>query len=428
MADGTTNKGTLFWLAYPTTITDITERDALIIILADIDDTEFEVAIPGLGFSVMGTVSPGTPALVTIPMAAEISSNELIEKKGIRVTATHPVTVIFSATSPPQTSNDAYLALPVASLGTQLHMVMGYQEDLSVRGFDPEFAPSQVTIVGTEDDTNVTVIPSCVSLMGSPIGVPINFVLNEGEIWQYACGNLGDVTGTVITANKPVTVIGGSRCSDVPPNTAACDYLVEQLVSEVYWGTDYLIPPINNDTSNLIRILAGQDNTEVIIDDGTLPVVVNLDAGQKFDQFYSVPVQITSNKPIYVGQYGAGLERTPINQNRDPFFVQIIPTNRFLKEFRFYSLSGYFLSFINIVAPTGTNVALDGVPVVGFSPMPGGTHIWNTLQVDAGEHVVTADQPAMVYVYGFRIRSGYGYPAGLLISPPRRPSRGLQLT
>ena len=48
--------------------------------------------------------------------------------------------------------------------------------------------------------TQVTVTLSCESLAGSQPGVPINLVLNQGEVWQYRCGFLRDVTGTRVRA------------------------------------------------------------------------------------------------------------------------------------------------------------------------------------------------------------------------------------
>ncbi|HHW10385.1 MAG TPA: hypothetical protein GXX29_10460 [Firmicutes bacterium] len=94
-----------------------------------------------------------------------------------------------------------------------------------------------------------------------------------------------------------------------------------------------MVPPIQNGTSNLIRVLAGQDDTEVVFDDGTLvPIVVNLDSGQFADFFFEITVHVVSNKPVYVGQYGSGELRDPANDNRAPFFMQIIPTDRFLRE------------------------------------------------------------------------------------------------
>jgi len=107
--------------------------------------------------------------------------------------------------------------------------------------------------------------------------------------------------------------------------------------------------------------------------------------------------------------------------------MQIIPTNRFLTEHRFFSIPEYSMNYINIVAPPGTNVALDGAPVDGFAAMPNSNHMWVALEVGPGEHTVTADAPVMVYMYGFNFATGYGYPAGLLVRRARRPSRGFDL-
>ncbi len=312
------NQGTLFWIAFPGNL----EPGAALYILAEFT-TDFTVAVPGQNFSVTGTAGPGAPGIVQLPEAvAAVQTNETVEAKGIRVTASRPVTVILRSPLSPGQSDEAYLALPVALLGTDYYVTLGYEESVSARGFPGNTEPSQLTIVAAESGTNVTVIPSCLSLSGSDPGVPVNITLNAGEVWQYRCGFRGDVTGT----------------------------------------------------------------------------------------------RVTSSRPVLVGQYGVGAAQNPFNPERDPFCVQVFSTRLFTPEHRFYSPPGYE-NFVNIVAPIDAEVVLDGSPVTGFTPMPGGSYKWATSQVSTGEHVMTGTEPIMGYAYGLRTDAAYGYPTGLAFSP-----------
>ncbi len=128
-------------------------------ILADTPGTNFLVEAPGVGFSAPGSASPGSPATVFLPELLAIQSNETVEQKGIRVSAGNPVTVIFRSPVPPSTTDDAYLALPVAALGNNAAMVLGFREDVSDIGASPTEAPSQFTLVATQDGTHITVVP-----------------------------------------------------------------------------------------------------------------------------------------------------------------------------------------------------------------------------------------------------------------------------
>ena len=90
------NQGTLFWIAFPGNL----EPGAALYILAEFT-TDFTVAVPGQNFSVTGTAGPGAPGIVQLPEAvAAVQTNETVEAKGIRVTASRPVTVVSAARCP----------------------------------------------------------------------------------------------------------------------------------------------------------------------------------------------------------------------------------------------------------------------------------------------------------------------------------------
>lgn len=346
------NRGTLFWLAYPGNLAP----NAELYILAS-RETPFEVAIPGQGFSVTGNAGPDAPGIVFLPENfAAVQSSEMIEQKGIRVTSERPVTVILrGGTVGVLGSTEAYLGLPVDMLGSDYYTVLGYQESVSARGFPGNDEPSQLTIVAVEDNTQVTVTPSCESLAGSQPGVPINLVLNQGEVWQYRCGFLRDVTGTRVRSSRPIAVFGGSRCSDVPPGVAFCDYLVEQLIPVDMWRREYFVPPLLNGAANLVRVLASEDETRVQISDGTNAntITVYLDAGEFYEDFFDEAVRVMSSKPVMVGQYSVGAQAPPANNERDPLFLQILPARLFSRFHRFYNPPQYNINLVNIVAPVG---------------------------------------------------------------------------
>src|SRR5262249_21887142 len=94
-----------------------------------------------------------------------------------------------------------------------------------------ESYPSLLTITGTKNGTNVAVTTHTLGLAGPTMlipGVTGHVTLDAGEAMQIL-STTGDLTGTSITADRPVQVIGGHYCTYIPLNTAACDHLEESM-------------------------------------------------------------------------------------------------------------------------------------------------------------------------------------------------------
>lgn len=398
--------GTDFYLAFPDNYYDKAE-----LYIQSEETANFIVTIINPAFSFTGTVSPWMPQTIDLPVLSEIRTNQVIENKGIHVTSDKSISVKFKSPVTVAMSEDAYLGLPKTTLGTE-YIVLAYQETI---GYPSEFA-----LVGTEDGTAINITPSCTSIKGTPANTPFSITLNQGQTYQYQSGNKGDVTGTIITSNKPIGAFGGNKCTFIPPDKLYCDYLVEQMFPTILWGWDYLTSPLNNGTSDLLRVIASQDGTNITIDDGINPTTIVLNRGQFYEITTDRPTHITSTQPILVAQYGRSAGAPPINLNRDPLMMLIIPTDLFLKEYRLFIPTGYSPDFINVIASNSavSTVTLDGQPVTGFTPLPGGNYQGVALPITIdGEHVISASEPIGVYVYGFTSYGSYGYPAGIAKRP-----------
>jgi hypothetical protein len=159
------SKGTDFWLTFPGNYYEV--PTLTLFITGDVPTTG-EVTIPGLGFSAAFSVTPPAVTTVVLPSNADLgSSSDLVENKGIHVTALNEVSVYglnrISATT------DAYLGLPTDILGTE-YIVLAYKNVDIVNG-------TQFAIVGTQDGTTVTITPS-VTTGGRVVGVPYTITMN----------------------------------------------------------------------------------------------------------------------------------------------------------------------------------------------------------------------------------------------------------
>jgi hypothetical protein len=108
------------------------------------------VEIAGIGFRKEFTVAPIGMTRISIDTAAQIRSNGKAERLAVHVVADEPVS-IYGLNRRYQTT-DTYAAIPVHLLGTE-YRAIGY-------GWLENDLLSQMAIVATEDNTEVTIIPT----------------------------------------------------------------------------------------------------------------------------------------------------------------------------------------------------------------------------------------------------------------------------
>lgn len=402
------SKGTDFWLTFPGNAFCCGTPTLSLFITGDTATTG-TVEIPGLGFSTPFTVTPGTVTTVSIPLAAHLTTSDIVETKGIHVTSQAEVSVYGLSRIPATT--DAYLGLPTDILGTE-YIVLGYKNSDVVNG--TEFA-----IVGAASGTTVTITPS-VTTGPRQVGVPYNIALNQGQTYQLI--NTGsapnDLSGTIITSDKPIAVFGGHNCANIPPGYYACDHVVEQLPPVVTWGKNFVTMPLatrlNGDT---FRFLASTDGTTVSVNG---VVVATLNRGQLHERIIAGPAQITSDQPILVAQYSNGSSYDGVLS--DPFMMLIPPFEQFLGAYTVTTpASGFRINFINVVAPSPAVgvITLDGVPIPAESFVPIGTSGFSGAQVavSLGSHALAGPLPFGAFVYGFDAYDSYGYPGGMSLAP-----------
>jgi hypothetical protein len=97
----------------------------------------------------------------------------------------------------------------------------------------------------------------------------------------------------------------------------------------------------------------------------------------------------------------------------DPSSMQLVPTNAFRNTSRFFSPSGYTQgNFTIVIAPNAAvgSVAINGVPVSVFHPLPGGIFQYAVVSVGPAQSVVTSNQPVGVYAMGFTTGASYAHP------------------
>ena len=100
----------------------------------------------------------------------------------------------------------------------------------------------------------------------------------------------------------------------------------------------------------------------------------------------------------------------------DPAMLLVPPAEQHRRDYVFLAPLDYQIDFINLTAPAGSVVELDGRPVEGWERLGalGGTD-WQvvTLVVSDGRHQLTSRARFGLTVYGYDRDVSYAYPGGL---------------
>ncbi|MGY0565451.1 MAG: IgGFc-binding protein, partial [Paraglaciecola chathamensis] len=210
------NKGTEFILAFTPNFDS--SGDVEIHLTGDIA-TQVTINYPmnSPTFTTVENVVPGSVTVVAIPITAISNATpNTIRDNAIHAIATEEF-VVYTVNRRAQ-SSDAALGLPVDTMNTQY----------IVSTYNPLFS-SQFAVYASQDNTVVTITPNN-DLNGHVASTPFDVTLNRGEIYygeSATTGPAGSLTGTIIEATRPVGLVNGNRCTNVPNNTSACDHIYE---------------------------------------------------------------------------------------------------------------------------------------------------------------------------------------------------------
>jgi hypothetical protein len=269
----------------------------------------------------------------------------------------------------------------------------------------------QFAISAFSDNTQVTVTPKNSLSGGFSAGTPFDLNLNRGE------GFLGqssrDLTGSVITSDKPISMTYGNLCTSIPPG-GACDHIYEHGIPVQGWGNSAIIGDIPLRDGSRYVVVASEDNTNVSLDGSN---VATLNEGEFYRTgFIGGEHHISSDKPIFTTQFMTGGGQT----TGDPAMTSIIPPEQFLPKYTFSTIggnqftNGHFVA-ITISSSDTNSIILDGNPVDSsiFSTVGStGFSYGVVFPLDEGAHTISAPNGLGIQVGGFGFYDSYFYPGG----------------
>lgn len=371
---------------------------------------------------------PYSPFVIDFPGSVQVTQG------AFRLRSTQPVTVYqfnpleYTLNGNFSYTNDASLLLPV-NAWTPNYWVAARHHFYVTSGF--------YAVTAKDDNTTVTVTPGPNGgiVKAGVNGIATNgqgqVVLNAGDVLEVVTdasipmdqSDPDDVTGTHVQADKPVQVIGGHQCTYIPDSVAACDHLEESMFPEETLATDYIVSapliPTGGATPKveMVRIVATQANTMLTYDppQAGAPSVIATAGDWVELPDNANDFKISANQPILVAQYMEGQEAG--GNSGDPAMALAVATPQYRKDYLFHAPTNYDFSYVNIVAPTGAMVTIDGVMVPANSFTAIGNSGFSVSRQSVsnagnGNHIAVGNMPFGISVYGYGQYTSYWYPGG----------------
>src|SRR5262249_19137746 len=128
--------------------------------------------------------------------------------------------------------------------------------------------------------------------------------------------------------------------------------------------------------------------------------------------------EIKANHKVLVAQYMIGENAPPAAGTGDPSMTLAVPDDQYRDHYLFHAPTNYESNYVNITAPVGETVKLDGspVPLASFKPIGSSGFAVARVKLDngtAGNHSAEASVPFGISVYGYGQYTSYWYPGGL---------------
>lgn len=379
-----------------------------------------------------------------------------------RITSNYPVVAYQFNPIVQSFSNDASLLIPQSGLDND-YRVLGWPTANPIEPIgNLEGIPDRsfVTIVGTQDGTTVNVTA------GGPIvgdnwglgigpaeaGETITRTINRYEVLNLESdGRIGeatlpgDLTGTVVSSSAPVAVFSGGERGIAPIETAGLptppggtpedvcctEHLEEQVFPTTAWGRDFVMTrsPVRGASwsePDIYRVIADRQGATITTNLPAPNDSFTLAPGE-WREFYSQRSFIMqSSAPVSIEQILVSqgwVDEWKEGHGGDPSMILYPPFQQFRESYVFLTPSTFSADYVVIAMPTGTSVLLDGGDINGdefmslcayedVGMLDGTAYQAVTCPVDDGSHLVEADQPVGIMIYGYYNVGSYGYAGG----------------
>ncbi len=372
---------------------------------------------------------------VNVPLGWEMKSSSIIEQKAIHVWSNDADLQCCVMSHSPYTS-DGFNCIPTIGWGTD-YVVAGYNAlYYNYLNYTYDY-PSEFTIVADQDNTTITITPSCDlrhssvypannTIVGYPKGVPFTIKLDRRQSVQFqslkADTTFGfDVTGTIIHSNMPVGVVAGSSCAEIPDGYSYCDHVCEMIHPVRSWGQTYYTTSFGQPSSApshdfaMYLLVSSKANQTIYRQDAVMGVHTECTIARKYGTFWAeeqLSNKWFSDAPFLLMEYSNSATYPDDSTAKgDPSEVRITPRENFTRTVVLQTPVNVgsqpaYDNYANVIVRTNDerNTIFDGARIQMYTRQP----IDDTFEafvvphIQPGAHVITGDTLGVgVYVYGY---------------------------
>ena len=420
------------------------------------------------------TATKGKVETVVLPNSnsLRVATNEIFRQRdaAVHIKAAPGKDIVVFGLNEDSASTDGLLALPVYRTPTDTYV---YYTVCAPTPDDPVLLHvlSYFVIVTTEPDTTVTISPSatitysfyCLPRLARPGGKMTCTFPNEGYLAAWTARE--DLTGTKIVSNKPITVLSGHQCANMPHDMPTCDHMVEHIPPVDNWGFRFVLAPLLDRSADGYRLLASSDNALITMTCNNEQGVrkssetIMLDEGEFVQKI--IPVDqgfccIEADTPIIVMHYSLG-HTYDNNIQSDPFAIMVPPLGQYSNNYTLVFVDSVqidtrgmplsFQPYLTLVVPAQyyqpekilvDNRTIDSLPGTlrtgSVSDKNGNVKAYvirYKSQIGLGSHTVRHTNPKATMatdVYGFERENTYGFLGGLELNPLSGRCLGCEVT
>ena len=354
----------------------------------------------------------------------------------------------------------AELILPTTAWGTNYVTAGPNPSSPGPAGEMTPPGPGWGQIVAATDNTTVQItptssLPAGTGVAAAPQGTTTSYTLNAGQYIQWQ--DAGEMAGSVITSNNPVSFTGGSGylclASLTSPGAGGCDSGHQLIPPVSALGSLYAVPPYATRAASLApesiiyRLVGTVAGTTLTYSPAISGAPAALNVGQVVEFQTTQPFVVQSQDamhPFYVAQYMSGCNVTGGTRSGDvgeddgfgdivhclgdEEYVNILPPAQWLSSYVFFTDPTYATTNLVITRAADATGAFHDVTVdclgaiAGWQPVGDGTQ-YQTTNVDLqrltpvgtcknGRQTASSDGAFNVMVWGLDTAASYAYPAG----------------
>ena len=223
-----------------------------------------------------------------------------------------------------------------------------------------------------------------------------------------------DLSGTLVTASKPIVVVSGSKCNAINDINFNCQPFMEMVLPVNQLDHVYIIPAIAQRLVSTVRILAVND-TQITSGNNNKKHSSMISSRNHEDLLHGSISYVTASDDVMVVIYpheskGKG----------DAFMMTVPGINQYLYKYDFVAPL-YFESYISVTVLSESihgfildNKTLNITTVYNISEASYNYSTF-TLAISNGTHSISHNQHTRfgLWVYGYFTYDAYGYPGGM---------------